>query len=274
MNNDERIISNEEFKFIASLVKDEIGIILDIEKKKELVSNRISRRLKKLNMNKFSEYINYLKADKNNLELENLVNSITTNLTKFFREDHHFEHLKSHLGDLLNKKNRIRIWCAGCSTGQEPYSVAMVVNDLLKGSKLKDVKILATDVDTKVLETGKNGVYSIDSIGTIPEEYADKYCTIQGDKSKFEIKKQVKDFVHFKHLNLLNNWPMQGKFDIIFCRNVIIYFDNPTKQNLIKRYHGLIEDNGILYLGHSENILGIADMFESLGKTIYKHVKS
>lgn len=272
MDSNKKIISDADFKFISSLIKKEIGIILDIDKKKELVSNRILRRIKALDISSFPEYIELLKSDRIHTEIENLVNSITTNLTSFFRESHHFEHLEKYFQQLISKKDRIRIWCAGCSTGQEPYSVAMVVKSLLNGSN-KDVKILATDVDTNVLETGKAGIYSTVSLKEIPTKYQQKYIKNLPEKEDFEIDRQVKSLIHFKQLNLLKPWPMSGKFDIIFCRNVIIYFDNPTKTSLFKRYHNIINENGLLFLGHSENIFGAEGYFQSIGKTIYQCVK-
>ena len=263
-------MTDADFERIQGVAYEVTGIKLSSHKK-DMVYGRLVRRLRSLSVPSFTEYC-YLIKQENSPELSNFVNSITTNLTAFFRESHHFEHLKNtvlpYLLQCNEKSRRIRIWSAGCSTGEEPYSIAMVVKSF---SALNDwdVKILATDLDSNVVEKAKQGIYDADRVEKIPEEY-DRYVKRSKDGDRFKVRNDIVDMITFKQLNLLHQWPMKGKFDVIFCRNVVIYFDAETQKILFDRYANILSNSGSLFIGHSENLHNISKRFESLGRTIYR----
>jgi len=257
--------SEADFKFLSSLAYEKTGIVLS-ENKKDLVYGRLARRLRSLGLSSFADYCKLFDTDSASDEMSQLINAITTNLTSFFRESHHFEHLQGEVKKLENKK--LRIWSAACSSGMEPYSIAMTLKPLINAGW--DAKILATDIDSNMLATGSAGEYAVVEYERIPEEYK-KFATANGNKIK--VAEELKELIAFKQLNLLEEWPMKGPFDAIFCRNVMIYFDKETKQKLIDRMADMLKPEGWLYIGHSENLHGISDRFELTGRTIYRRVK-
>lgn len=266
--------SNEEFKFLSDLAYERTGIVL-AEKKKDMVYSRLTRRLRVLKLSSFSKYCELLQSDKGNDEIGNLVNAITTNLTKFFRESHHFEHLRDEvLAPVIAQKSsrRLRVWSAGCSSGMESYSIAMTMKAALKGQGKFDAKILATDIDTAMLDTGRAGLYPIEQLENIPSEFR-KDITPLKSEGKIQMPDDLKSLIAFKQLNLLEWWPMTGTFDAIFCRNVVIYFDKTTQAKLFNRMADLLKTDGTLYIGHSENLFKVCDRFELMGRTIYKKVR-
>ncbi|WP_204378395.1 CheR family methyltransferase [Agaribacterium haliotis] len=263
-------MTDVDYQNIQSLAYKITGIKLT-EHKKDMVYGRLARRLRRLNLNSFADYCTLIAAN-NSPELPNFVNSITTNLTAFFREAHHFDFIKDEVLPRLLRENqsskRIRFWSAGCSTGEEAYSLAMVLSQF---SLLRswDVKILATDLDSNVVERAKQGIYDGDRAEKVPSAYSN--C-LQGSRSggKYRIKQAVSSLVTFKQLNLLHQWPMKGPFDVIFCRNVVIYFDMETQKLLFDRYADMLCTAGHLFIGHSENLHNISNRYESLGRTIYR----
>lgn len=257
-----------DFDFLRNLAYSHTGIVLP-ERKKQMVYSRLSRRLRTLSFKTFSQYCRYLET--NTQELPEFINALTTNLTAFFREKHHFVHLDKQICPqwLANKQKRIRIWSAACSTGEEAYSIAMTLYGRID-LNLFDLKILATDLNTQVLETAKKGIYSAEVLPTIPANFSSKYTKPLPKTEHFLIKQRIKDLVHFKQLNLLQPWPMNGPFDVIFCRNVFIYFDSETKKRIIKKFRTLLSDGGYLIIGHSESINDFAADFEFVGQTIYR----
>ena len=263
-------MTNGNFNEIKSIAYRLTGIKLT-DHKKNMIYGRLARRLRKLNLSRFDDYCKIIQQE-NNPEVSEFVNSITTNLTSFFREAHHFEFLSKELLPRLVQENagsrRIRIWSAGCSTGEEPYSIAMVVNSI---SEIKnwDVKILATDLDSEVVRRANEGVYSTERIETIPVAYKNHFLQNKGE-DLVRIKPEVGKLITFKQLNLLHRWPMKGPFDIIFCRNVVIYFDKETQKVLFERYAQLLKDDGHLFIGHSESLHNVTDKFKSVGRTIYE----
>lgn len=264
--------TDENFQFIVELINKQAGIVLS-SNKKSMVYSRLARRLRKLGLNNFDQYCDFLASSNAGTEIENFMNSITTNLTSFFRESHHFDHLKTHLDQIKNKP-RLRIWSTACSTGQEPYSIAAVLAQALRNKPHNNAKILATDIDTKVLETAKNGIYDREQLDKIPVEYQHILSpNLSPNDDTFAICSKVKDLIAFNHLNLLDNWPISGKFDIIFCRNVVIYFDKETQDRLFNKLADHLEDNGILYIGHSEHLHEIGERFRLVGKTTYQRIK-
>ena len=226
-------------------------------------------------MKTFQEYLVYLNSPKGDEEIGYLINAITTNLTKFFRENHHFKFLRDTAFPELIKKNasskKIRIWSAGCSTGEEPYSLSICCHEKLPVRNW-NVKILATDLDTNVVATGKRGVYAIDRVEGIDPEVRKRWFQVSSNGKEVRVKPTLQDLITFKPLNLLGKWPMSGQFDIIFCRNVVIYFDKPTQKVLFDRYADLLAPGGYLIIGHSESLNKVSTRFESLGQTIYQKI--
>lgn len=268
------VMTDSDFNFIRKEVYGICGIVLG-DHKKQMVYSRLTRRIRALNLRSFSDYIGYLKNHKE-AELSEFVNAITTNLTSFFRENHHFDFLKAEAMQALLKENRssrkIRAWSAGCSTGEEPYSILMTIMDVLPKSGW-DFKLLATDLDSNVLAKAAAGVYNLEQVQELPESYQRRWFTRVADSQRqpqCEVRDELKAFAHFKRLNLLAQWPMKGPFDIIFCRNVLIYFDQQTKDKLIDRYAKLLRPGGYLFIGHSESMKRDHGVFDSLGHTIYR----
>ena len=263
--------TENNFQFIVKLVNTHTGIVL-APHKKSMVYSRLARRLRALGLKNFDDYCDYLTNGQHDDELENFMNSLTTNLTAFFRESHHFDHLETFLHSIKHKP-RIRLWSAACSTGQEPYSIAAVLAKVLGGQKHKDAKILATDIDTKVLQTAKTGTYDAEQMMKVPEAYRKLLAPQYSKKNRdFTIDSKIKELITFKQLNLLHEWPISGMFDAIFCRNVVIYFDKPTQGILFNKFADHIEPNGILYIGHSENLYEVKQRFRLVGKTTYQRI--
>jgi chemotaxis protein methyltransferase CheR len=267
--------SDDDFSYVQKIVYDHAGISL-ADSKKSLVYNRLVKLIRKLKLSGFSEYFEYVEQQ-GEAEFIQLINSITTNLTSFFRENHHFEFLANELLPDLMKKNastkRIRIWSAGCSTGEEPYSIAAVVREVIKGPDW-DVKILATDLDSNVVKTGKMGVYREDRIEGLPADRVKRWFKRgAGNQDGYvKVHPDLQALITFKQLNLMKDWPITGPLDLIFCRNVVIYFDKETQKVLFDRYAGLLRDQGHLFVGHSETLFKLTDKFKLLGKTIYQKV--
>lgn len=268
-------LTEEEFVKFRDIVYKESGISLS-DVKKILLQSRLMKRLRFLNLNNFSDYYNYL-IDNYNEEKINFINSITTNKTDFFRENDHFEFMKTYILPAFEAKGEreIRIWSAGCSTGEEPYTIGITLFEYFKEKKAPLFKILATDIDTQVLEKGLNGIYTEDQVAAIEENFLKEYFLKgkEDNKGLFKVKDFLKNIVFFRRLNLLiDDYPMKKKFDVIFCRNVIIYFDKETQKKLFDNFLRYLKDDGYLLVGHSENISNVTDKFYLAGRTIYKKV--
>jgi chemotaxis protein methyltransferase CheR len=266
-----------ELKRISQLVYQHSGIVLG-EHKRDMVQSRLQKRLRILKISTISDYLHFIEQDASNAEIPELINALTTNLTSFFREKHHFDHVKTHvMQPVLEANKRLRIWSAGCSVGAEPYSLAMVLYDVLQNLPNKshaDAKILATDVDSNVLAKAASGIYESEWIQKIPESYLNLHCRALDDKGEqWSMSEHLKKLITFKQLNLLSNWPMKGKFDAIFCRNVIIYFDKETQSKLFERYANQLVEGGLLYIGHSETLHNLSTRFESIARTTYRKVR-
>lgn len=265
-----------DFEFVAAVLYERSGIVLHAGKE-SMVYGRLSRRLRALKMNSFKEYCTFLKTPEGDDEFLMFLNALTTNLTKFFREAHHFDHLRDVFfpekleREKNNAQKRLRMWSAAASSGEEPYSIAMVTADALAGQRGWDARILATDIDTNMIERCKAGIYGPERIATVPPGYVKKFVK-QGrnPEDQVEMSDKLKQLLVFKNLNLLAKWPMRGPFDVIFCRNVAIYFDRPTQKVMFERFADLLDPNGYLYIGHSENLFNITDRFKPLGNTIYR----
>jgi chemotaxis protein methyltransferase CheR len=268
--------TDKDFNYISKRVHDTVGIVLK-DAKKDMVYSRIARRLRALALKSTTDYITYLEGPNGHNELSDFVNAITTNLTKFFREPHHFEHLGETFESIskrVNRPRKYRIWSAGCSAGMEAYSIAMVAQDKYDNIKRCDFKILATDIDTNMLSIGSDGEYRQKDIDEIEMSYKKRFVTMDRKKKEFGVMNDsLKSLVFFKELNLLHQWPMKEKFDVIFCRNVVIYFDKETQRVLFDKMADLLEVGAHLYIGHSENLSAVSDRFELLGNTVYRKVK-
>jgi chemotaxis protein methyltransferase CheR len=265
----------EDFQALRALVKSLTGIHLS-EQKRELVYGRLTRRLRALQLRTFAEYREQLNG--NVQELAELCNAITTNLTSFFREPHHFQYLREHvLAPLLadpRGRRRLRIWSAGCSTGEEPYSIAMTVLEALPDPAGWDVRILATDLDSEVLERARRGIYPPERTATVSPERLQRFFVERQEASGIcrQIAPAVAALVTFKQLNLIHGLPMRGPLDAIFCRNVVIYFDKETQRELFARIARLQRSGDLLFLGHSESLFKVCDNYALIGKTIHRRV--
>ncbi|MEO7073359.1 MAG: protein-glutamate O-methyltransferase [Rhodanobacter sp.] len=271
-------LGEAEFQFLRGFVLQQCGIALG-EHKRQLVQGRLARRLRALGLDDFAAYCALLRRDPES-ELAELANAISTNVTAFFREAHHYELLERELLSrwLAQKRrdgDRLRIWSAGCSSGEEPYALAMVLAEALEQvAGNPDAKILATDLSAQVLETARNGVYPLDRLAGIDEARRRRWM-LRGEGAYDGlacVHPRLRELVRFAPLNLLHAWPMSGPFDAIFCRNVVIYFDQPTKQRLFERYAQMLPVGGYLFLGHSESLHGVSDAFELVGRTVYRKV--
>jgi chemotaxis protein methyltransferase CheR len=265
-------LSDTNFEWVCDTIRDASGIQLN-ETKRDLVHNRLARRLRLLGIEDFPDYKDQLMAG-NDEEMVDFVNALTTNVTAFYRESHHFEFLEQELVPTLRARGqrKIRIWSAGCSMGMEPYTIAMTLNEAFGGEEW-DARILATDLDTNVLEKAAQGVYSLDELEGVPASLRSKYLMRgKGDQDGMgRVKPALQEMVTFRQLNLMDeSWPFHGPFDLIFCRNVVIYFDRPTQQKLFRRYAGLLEPEGILCIGHSEAVSACEDVLQPIGRSMYR----
>ena len=272
-DNREFEFTQQDFEFLRKLANQQTGIVLK-EDKFNMLYSRLSRRIRILGLNSFREYCQYLEKDTGN-ETDELINSITTNLTAFFREKHHFDYLSNTLVPHLLKRNavekKIRVWSAGCSTGEEPYTIAMTLMQSGIPSGW-DVRILATDIDQNVLAHASTGVYQEDRIQGLSSTLSKRWFTpgSGANQGKVRVARQLRDLISFNQLNLLKDWPFHGPFDAIFCRNVVIYFDGPTKKTLVERYAQYMHDDSCLFLGHSESLFRVTTRYKSIGQTIYQ----
>ncbi|ALP52682.1 chemotaxis protein CheR [Candidatus Tenderia electrophaga] len=268
--------TDKHFQQIRKLVLEHTGIHLS-DIKMDMVYSRLARRLRQLHLNSFTDYLELL-AQGDDGELGNFVNSITTNLTSFFREQHHFEYLKATVLPQLMRLNAasktIRIWSAGCSSGEEPYSLAITVKEAIPDKLGWDVRILATDLDTNVIATGSEGVYTLERVNGLPPAVLKRWF-YRGTGERAGLVKAssaLRDLIIFKQLNLMGDWPVKAGVDVIFCRNVVIYFDKDTQRRLFHRYADILRSDGYLFVGHSETLYKVSERFRLLGKTVYQRM--
>lgn len=260
--------SGDDFERVRKLIYQHAGISLS-PIKQDMVYSRLARRLRATGAKSFVEYLDALERNGGD-EWERFINSLTTNLTSFFREPHHFPIFAEHLKK-LGTSRPIRIWCSAASTGEEPYSIAMTVIETF-GEKVSHVSIFASDLDTNVLATAQKGIYPIERVEKIPTERLRRFF-FKGTGSQegyVAVRPELKRLIDFQRVNLLEpNWPIRGPLDVIFCRNVMIYFDKPTQYKILSRYAPMMQNDGLMFAGHSESFLHAADLFKSLGKTVY-----
>lgn len=264
--------NNKDFEKVRSLIYKRAGISLS-DSKQEMVYSRLARRLRATGMSSFSSYLNELEKELGSDEWELFINALTTNLTSFFREGHHFPILAEHA---KLKKMPLRVWCSASSTGEEPYSIAITLCDVF-GTLTPDIQIIATDIDTNVLSIAAKGIYNVDRLEKIPSEKVRKYFLKGkgGNEGLVSVRPELKKLISFQQLNLLDDsWPIKGDFDVIFCRNVMIYFDKPTQSKILSKFVPLMKSDGLLFAGHSENFLYVSDDFKLRGKTVYQLVNA
>jgi chemotaxis protein methyltransferase CheR len=268
-------LSTTDFNTIAKIIHAEAGIALG-DNKGQLVYSRLAKRLRLLGLASFHDYCNVITSEDGAVERQAMIAALTTNVTRFFREPHHFEHLKTAiLPPLLQQAKqggRVRIWSAACSSGQEPYSIGMTILSLMPDAGRYDVKILASDIDPNILREGQEAVYPDGAMESVPPALRAKWFVNSGPGSA-RVNEELRALVTFRKLNLIGNWPMHGLFHAIFCRNVVIYFDAETQAKVWGRFVPLLEPDGALYIGHSERVSGAAErMLRSDGVTTYRSI--
>ncbi|HWW78840.1 MAG TPA: protein-glutamate O-methyltransferase CheR [Steroidobacteraceae bacterium] len=265
---------NEDFEALRQLVKRLTGINLS-DQKRELVYGRLARRLRVLHLRTFAEYRDLLASD-GGREIGEFCNAITTNLTSFFRESHHFEYLREQVLQPMvanrTASHRVRIWSAGCSTGEEAYSLAMTVIESIPDLRTWDVKILATDLDSDVLAKAQRGIYAAERVRAIGAQRLSRFFAERRGRegATYEVKPELTSLITFKQLNLMHPLPMKGPLDAIFCRNVVIYFDKDTQRELFSRVAQLQRPGHLLFLGHSESLFKVSESYTPIGKTVYR----
>ncbi len=257
-----------DFERVRKLIYDRAGIAL-APVKQDMVYSRLARRLRAHGYTTFAQYLAHLERG-DEKEWETFTNSLTTNLTSFFREPHHFVILAQQMAK--SKERPFRIWCSAASTGEEPYSLAITACEAYK-SLTPPVTILASDIDTNVLATAAKGVYAADRVEKMELERLRQFF-LKGSgaqQGQVRVRPELQKLVTFTRVNLLDaRWPLQGPFDALFCRNVMIYFDKPTQYEILKKFRPQLREDGLLYAGHSESFLHAADQFRSLGRTVYE----
>lgn len=270
--NKEFEFTTDDFDYLRGIVTKTTGIVAP-DDKYTMYYSRLARRLRTLGLTDFRAYRSYLE---NNTEKESieLVNAVTTNLTSFFREKHHFDYIRETLipEKVRSNDRRLRIWSAGCSTGEEPYTIAITLMQAIPDPESWDIKILATDIDSNVLQTGSGGVYDSSRVESMDVSLLRMYFKkgSGANAGKVRVNPELRQYIQFKQLNLLHEWPIAEKMDFIFCRNVVIYFDKETKTRLVERFADKLANSGTLFMGHSESLYKSTERFRLLGKTIYQ----
>ena len=270
----EFVLTGEDFARIARMVHEMAGIHLT-DSKATLVYARLTKRLRALGLQSFRDYCALVQEERGADERAKMLAALTTNVTRFFREPHHFDHLRSsvlpRLLESARHGGRVRLWSAGCSTGQEPYTIALTILELMPEAGNYDIRILASDVDTEVLEQARAATYSANALDGVPSAIRGKWFRNDG-RGQFQLAPQVTELVALRELNLIGPWPMKNTFQVIFCRNVTIYFDQQTRDRVWARFAQQLAPGGYLYIGHSERLGGsAAQVLEPCGVTAYRY---
>ena len=274
--NGEFPLTRRDLADISAMIYADAGIALN-ESKASLVYSRLSKHIRNLGLKSFRDYCTLVSSPAGAAERRDMLSYLTTNFTRFFRENHHFEHLRDEVlpGLIARAKSggRVRIWSAACSDGQEPYSIALTLLSVLPNAADYDIRILATDIDPKILAIARVGAYDANALETVQPAMRKQWFsdTNAGGRAKYQIDDRVTRLITFNELNLLSQWPFKGMFDVIFCRNVVIYFDEPTQMRVWSRFAGMLHPCGHLYIGHSERVSGDAKaVFDNIGVTTYR----
>jgi chemotaxis protein methyltransferase CheR len=269
MEQKEFIFTAADFERIRTMLYQHCGINLN-DNKKDMVYSRLGRRLRANGLKSFQEYLIRVEQDRQGDEWEAFINSLTTNLTAFFREPHHFPLLKEHVLSL--RRRPARLWCSASSTGEEPYTMAMTMVEAF-GTYKPPVEIIATDIDTNVLSKAQAGIYPLERVEKLPKETLKRFFLkgMGSNTGYVQVRRELRDLISFRRLNLLDErWSLSGTFDAIFCRNVMIYFDKVTQYKILKRFAPMLEPHGVLFAGHSESLHHASDIFRLRGKTVYE----
>jgi len=265
-------LTDADFERVRKLIYDHAGIAL-APIKRDMVYSRLARRLRALELQNFADYLRILEGG-DEKEWETFVNSLTTNLTYFFRENHHFEILARHMRE--HPARPYRIWCSAASTGEEPYSLAMTACETFD-TLAPPVEIYASDIDTNVLATAAKGVYGMDRVEKLSDVRLRRFFLkgSGGNAGQVRVRDDLRRLIEFRRINLLDRaYPLEGRFDALFCRNVMIYFDKPTQYAILERFRPLVKEGGLLFAGHSESFMHAATLFRSLGRTVYAPVET
>jgi chemotaxis protein methyltransferase CheR len=269
-----------EYEAIRVLVKEKTGISLGLHKR-DLVLSRLAKRLRALDLDSFRQYLDYLKGSKGSDELVQMINHITTNKTDFFRENHHFDFLTKQLFPKLYEAGerrgirKIRAWSAGCSSGEEPYSICIIASEFFQGKPGWDFKLLATDLDTSMLQKASNRTYEAKSLEPIPRHLLHKYFkrTRNQDADFYEAAQSLRNMITFRKFNLMHpKYPLKVAMDFIFCRNVLIYFDQKDKIDIMTKFHSVLKPGGHMFVGHSESLLMVKHLYRNVGTTVYQRI--
>ncbi|MEL7311419.1 MAG: protein-glutamate O-methyltransferase CheR [Pseudomonadota bacterium] len=271
------LLTDKQFEYVMELIYQLTGIAMTAAKRL-LVERRIMSRMEALKLGSFEDYAALLKRG-DPTEVELFTNAVTTNLTSFFRENHHFEFMRdTFIPEVVRRERngakRIRMWSAGCSTGEEPYSIAITLREVIRDIDKWDTKVLCTDIDSEVLEKCQRGVYNLDRVDGIDAGRVKQWFQMGSGElnGKVKVKPSLQELLVFRKLNLMQPWPIKNQFDLIFCRNVMIYFDKPTQAKLVERFSQHLIKGGYLIVGHSESLVRNTSDFELLGRTIYRKV--
>jgi chemotaxis protein methyltransferase CheR len=262
-------ITPKQFARVAQVLHEHAGIRMR-EGKEGLVRARLAKRLRLLGLPDFEAYLDFVEQEPSRREFAEMIDALTTNKTSFLREASHFDFLRDTVFPRLT--GPVRIWSAGCSSGEEPYTLAMLCHDSFADIATRDVRILATDLSHRVLATAKAGAYPAETMSDVPAAWLQKHWSRARDaqgRDVWEAGKSLRRLVHFAKLNLMERWPMQGPFDVILCRNVMIYFDKATQQRLVDRYWALLRPGGYLFVGHSESLTGLTHQFRYVQPAAY-----
>jgi chemotaxis protein methyltransferase CheR len=266
--NSEFHFTDHDFAKIRTLIHRRAGIALG-EQKRQMVYSRLSRRLRELRMPEFSRYLDMLESSHDGEEWQAFINSLTTNLTSFFREAHHFPVLAEHA---KRSKQPVTVWCAAASTGEEPYSIAITLVEAL-GERASTARVIATDIDTAVLAKASAGVFTLEQVKGLPAERLRRFFNkgTGSNAGKVRVRPELAAMIRFERLNLLDPvWPVKEPVDAIFCRNVMIYFDKPTQKRILDRFEPLLKPGALLFAGHSENASLVSPNFKAIGQTVYE----
>ncbi|MBF0223916.1 MAG: protein-glutamate O-methyltransferase CheR [Desulfobacterales bacterium] len=266
-------LSDNDFSCFSSFIYDKCGISIS-SGKKELIKARLGKRLRELSLKNFKDYYSYLINDSSGKEIVEFINAISTNLTSFFREEKHFDFLiKEALPSIIakNRNQLIKVWSAGCSSGEEAYSIAISLNEYSENVLPLNTKVLATDISTKVLQKAMDGIYGTSQIAKIPSNILRKYFQKgQGQwDGCFRVKENLKQNISFRRFNLMDTFPFNEKFNFIFCRNVMIYFDKEIQERLVNKFYNCLNDNGFLFVGHSESLMGLNHKYKYIKPAVY-----
>lgn len=269
-----------EYEDIRDLVKEKTGISLGLHKR-DLVLSRLARRLRALDLDSFKQYLDYLEGPEGPDELVQMINHITTNKTDFFRENHHFDFLTNRLFPKLfqageaNGIRKVRAWSAGCSSGEEPYSICITASEFFQGKPGWDFKLLATDLDTSMLQKASAGVYEARRLEPVPRHLRHKYFRrTRGEEAVFyEASQELRNMIAFRKFNLMRpSYPLKVKMDFIFCRNVLIYFEQKDKIDIMTKFHSVLKPGACMFVGHSESLMMVKHLYKNVGTTVYQRI--